>query len=139
MIFTASMMLGIAGAALGFAGLTAAVSARRAVRGWQTRCLSLESSFAALRRDMELTASAAEQAGRRAELAEQECSNLADRIELIELRGATQGGAQSFDQAIDSARRGADAGKLAQQFGLSRGEAELVSRLHGRAGRFTAG
>jgi hypothetical protein len=39
---------------------------------------------------------------------------------------------QSFDQAIDSARRGADPVKLTQQFGLSRGEADLVMRLHGQ-------
>jgi Protein of unknown function (DUF2802) len=37
-----------------------------------------------------------------------------------------------FDQAIDFARRGTDPGRLTQQFGLSRAEADLVTRLHGR-------
>ena len=53
---------------------------------------------------------------------------MADRVDQVELRGA----AHSFEQAIDSARRGADSGKLARQFGLSCGEADLVARLHGR-------
>ena len=37
-----------------------------------------------------------------------------------------------LEQAIELARRGADADKLAAQFGLSSGEAELVARMHGR-------
>jgi hypothetical protein len=59
---------------------------------------------------------------------EQEHAGVADRVALVELRGS----AQSFDLAIDSARRGTDSGRLTQQFGLSRGEADLVKRLHGR-------
>jgi hypothetical protein len=120
--------LSIAGAALGSLGVVAALCTQRAVRGWRARCLSLESSLAALRRELELAASIGLETGRRVEHNEQECSAVADRVAQLELRGA----AQSFDQAIDSARRGADPGKLARQFGLSSGEADLVSRLHGR-------
>jgi hypothetical protein len=73
-------------------------------------------------------ASISAKSGRRVRRIEQEYSSVAERVDLVELRGT----AQSFDQAIDSARRGADPGKLTQQFGLSRGEADLVTRLHGR-------
>lgn len=66
--------------------------------------------------------------GRRVKRIEQEYAGVVDRVDQVELRGA----APSFDQAIDSARRGAGPGKLTQQFGLSRGEADLVTRLHGR-------
>jgi hypothetical protein len=39
--------------------------------------------------------------------------------------------AKALDEAVLSARRGADTRQLTQRFGLSRGEAELVARLHG--------
>jgi hypothetical protein len=73
-------------------------------------------------------ASISAKAGRRAQRVEQECSGVADRIDQVELRGS----AHALDQAIDFARRGADPVKLTQQFGLSRSEADLVTRLHGR-------
>ncbi len=121
-------ILSIIGAALGFLGAVSALFAVRAVRGWRARCLILESSMAALRRELELAASISVKTGRQVKRIEQEYSHVADRVDQVELRGA----AQSFEQAIDSARRGADSGKLAQQFGLSCVEAELVARLHGR-------
>jgi len=120
--------LSIAGAAFGFAGLVAALFTIRSLHGWRTRCLALESSLAAVRRELELAASISVKTGRRVQRIEHEYSGVADRVDQVELRGA----AQSLEQAIDSARRGADPGKLAQQFGLSRGEADLVTRLHGR-------
>jgi hypothetical protein len=128
MIMNLDTFLGIAGAALGFSGLAAALFAIRAQRGWRNRCLALESSVASMRRELELAASISVKTGRQVKRIEQEYSSVADRVDQVELRGA----AQSFEQAIDSARRGADPGKLAQQFGLSSGEADLVTRLHGR-------
>jgi hypothetical protein len=124
-------MLGIAGVTFGLAGGMATLATRRAMRGVAARCQSLETSLAAIRREMELVASISTRTGRRLKNIEHDYSGVADRVELVELRGS----AQSFDQAIDSARRGADPGKLAQQFGLSRGEADLVTRLHGRKKR----
>jgi hypothetical protein len=121
-------LLCIAGATLGFLGFILAVIAIRAVRRLRIRCLSVESSLAAVRRELELMASISMKTGRRVQRVETNYSGVADRLDRVELRGAVQ----SFDQAIDSARRGADPGKLAQQFGLSRGEADLVTRLHGR-------
>jgi hypothetical protein len=121
-------ILSVAGAALGFLGVAMALAALRALRGWRARCMSLESGLAAVRRELELVASISAKSGRRVKRIEQEYSTVSDRVDQVELRGA----AQSFDLAIDSARRGADPGKLTQQFGLSRSEADLVTRLHGR-------
>ena len=128
MITDINTILGLTGATLGLLGFTLALFSIGAVRRWRSRCVSVESSLAALRREMELASSISMKTGRRVRRIEQEYAGVAERVESVELRG----GAQSFDQAIDSARRGADPGKLAQQFGLSRSEAELVTRLHGR-------
>jgi hypothetical protein len=128
MIMNIDTVLGIAGAALGLCGMVSALFTIRAVRGWRTRCVSVESRLAALHRELELVASISVKTGHRVTRVEQKYSGVCDRIDQVELRGA----APSFDQAIDYARRGAEPGKLAQQFGLSRGEADLVTRLHGR-------
>jgi hypothetical protein len=121
-------ILSIAGVTLGFLGLIAALFTTLRLRRVLARCLSVESSLAAIRRELELVASISTRTGRRLKSIEHDYSGVADRVDLVELRGT----ARSFDQAIDSARRGADPGKLTQQFGLSRGEADLVTRLHGR-------
>jgi hypothetical protein len=128
MIPNGNTILGLAAAILGLLGLAVALFAMGETRRWRGRCVSLESSLASLRRELELAASINIKTGRRVRRIEQEHASLADRVDRIELRG----GGQFFDQAIDSARRGVDAGKLAQRFGLSGGEAELVTRLHGR-------
>src|ERR1700722_3832038 len=128
MIMNLDTFLGIAGAALGFSGLVAALFAIRAERGWRARCLALESSVAGMRRELELAASISVKTGRQVKRIEQEYSSVADRVDQAELRGT----AQPLYQAINPARRGAYPGMLAQQFGLSRGEADLVTRLHGR-------
>jgi hypothetical protein len=121
-------VLELAGAVLGLAGLISSLCAIRAVRGWRARCLIVESSLSAVRRELALVGSISLKTGHRLKRVEHEYSGVAERVDQVELRG----GSQSFDQAIDSARRGADPGKLTRQFGLSRGEADLVARLHGR-------
>ena len=128
MIMNINAILGITGTALGFLGLIFALFAIRAIRAWRARCLIVESSLAAVRLELEMVTSLGVKTGLRIKRIEQEYSGVTDRVDLVELRGSVQ----SFDQAIDSARHGADSGKLTQQFGLSRGEADLVARLHGR-------
>ncbi|HEV7610488.1 MAG TPA: DUF2802 domain-containing protein [Steroidobacteraceae bacterium] len=123
-----STVLELAGAMLGLPSLVAAVFAVRSVRSLQARFLDAEASLMAVRRELEIVASISTKAGRRVKRIEQDYSGVSERVDQVELRGA----AQNFDQAIESARRGADPGKLAQQFGLSRSEADLVTRLHGR-------
>jgi Protein of unknown function (DUF2802) len=121
-------VLAIAAVLLGMGAALAALLMSRSNRGWQARCIAVESSLSAMRRELELMASISLKTGRRVKRMEHEYAGVADRVELVELRGSVQ----SFDQAIDSARRGADSGKLTEQFGLSRTEADLVTRLHGR-------
>ncbi len=120
--------ISIVAAALGFCGAYLAILATRASRGWRERCDSLEASLESMRREMEMVASISAKTGQRVKRIENEYSGVADRVEVVELRRISH----SFDEAIDSARRGADPGKLSQEFGLSRGEADLVARLHGR-------
>jgi hypothetical protein len=128
MITDGNTILGLTAATLGLLGLLVALLAAGEIRRWRARCVSLESSLASLRRELELASSINTKTGRRVRRIEQECASVAERVDRFELRG----NGQFFDQAIDSARRGVDPGKLAQQFGLSCGEAELVTRLHGR-------
>ena len=128
MIMNISTVLGLAAATLGTLSLVSVLVTVQAMRGWRTRCLALESSLTAVRRELELVASISIKTGRRIKRVESEYSSVAERMERVELRSP----ARSFESAIDSARRGTDSGRLTQQFGLSRSEADLVWRLHGR-------
>jgi hypothetical protein len=121
-------VLDIAAASLAVCALIAVAVLSLSVRRWRIRHAEVESSLAAMRRELEVAASISLRTGRRVNRMEREYSGVADRIESVELRGP----AQCFDQAIDSARRGTDPGRLTQQFGLTRAEADLVTRLHGR-------
>lgn len=126
--FNLNSILAAAAACLGFCALLGVLIVSISTRRWRARCIAVESSLAAMRREVEVLASISLRTGSRVKRVEQEYSGVADRVELVELRGA----AASFEEAIDSARRGTDSGRLTQQFGLSRVEAELVTRLHGR-------
>jgi hypothetical protein len=121
-------ILGVAGLLLALCAMLAAFVTSRSNRRLAARCVEVESSLAAMGRELEQLASTSLKTGRRVKRFEQEYAGVVDRVVLLELRGS----AQSFDQAIDSARRGTDPGRLTQQFGLSSGEADLVTRLHGR-------
>ncbi len=125
-----STIASIAGACISVGGLVIALLALRTMRRWRTQYESLESRFAAVRRELELVASISVRTGRRVQRVEHAFSGVTDRIDVVESREAMR--SESLDLAIDSARHGADAGRLEQQFGLSSGEAELVTRLHGR-------
>jgi hypothetical protein len=95
----------------------------------RSRQKSLEAALDSMRHDIEFIAGLSERNGQRLNTLESDAESFGDRIRLVELRS----GSRSFDEAIDFARRGADANKLAEQFGLSGGEADLVTRLHRRA------
>lgn len=128
MNFNVINVFDIAAAALGACALLAVLVLSISVRRWRRRCAAVESTLAAIRRELEVMASISSRTGRRVKRMEHAYSGVADRIESVELRGPPQ----RFDQAIDSARRGAEPGRLTQQYGLSRVEADLVTRLHGR-------
>ena len=121
-------ILEIAAASLAICALSAVAALSFSLRRWRIRCAAVESSLAAMRRELDVTASISLRTGSRVNRIERKYSGVAERIESVEQRGP----AQCFDQAIDFARRGTDSGGLTQQFGLSRAEADLVTRLHGR-------
>ncbi|HEX3914498.1 MAG TPA: DUF2802 domain-containing protein [Steroidobacteraceae bacterium] len=126
--FNINTLLDLAGAALGLCALLSVFLLALSLRRWRRRCLALEENITAMRREIGVMASISLRTGRRVQRIQHEYSGVADRVELVELRGSTP----SFDRAIDSARHGTDPGRLTQQFGLSCAEADLVTRLHGR-------
>ncbi len=137
------------GTALGLGALVAGWRAARQLRSLREDGAALESRAGALRRELDRVAAAGAKAQSQAESqakqlrqahaqtlaqlqhVEQEYAKIADRMGLVEFRGE----GRSIDQAIDFARRGAEPDKLAAKFGLSRGEADLVTKLHRRAAR----
>jgi hypothetical protein len=121
--------LSITAALISLVSLAGVIQMYRAVVHWRERCTALEAVVPGLQREIERFASISVRTGRQVKRIESEYSDVAERVDLVEARGP----AKALDQAIDSARRGADLKRLTQQFGLSRGEAELVARLHGRA------
>jgi hypothetical protein len=107
-----STVLSVGALSLSLLALGAVVVLYRAAARWQSRCLALEASVPALRRELERLASISARTAR-----------------PVQIRAP----GNSLSQAIESARRGAEPGRLTQQFGLSRAEAELMARMHGRA------
>lgn len=67
----------------------------------------------------------------------QEIAQLASRVELLEQRLATLQAEQAdaeqtpYQRAIQMARQGRDASRIAQSCGISQGEAELIVSVHG--------
>jgi Protein of unknown function (DUF2802) len=123
-----NLALQILASALAICALSAVLSLAFSTRRLRNRCAAVEASLAATRRELEVMAAIGLRTGSRVNRMEREFSGVAERVESVELRGP----AQCFDQAIDFARRGTDPIRLTQQFGLSRAEADLVTRLHGR-------
>jgi hypothetical protein len=113
---------------LALLALLAAALAFGTVRRLKARNAGLETGITALQGELQRMVAQGMRAGHNVQRLQRELSVLSDRLGSMEMRGA----ARPYDQAIDSARRGADPSTLTEQFGLSRGEADLVSRLHGR-------
>jgi len=120
--------LSIAAAVISLISLAAVVQMYRALMHWRERCMGLEAMLPGLQREIERFASISVRTGRQVKRIESDYSEVAERVDLVEARGKPK----ALGEAIQSARRGADTGCLAAEFGLSRGEAELVARLHGR-------
>jgi hypothetical protein len=112
---------------LAFGCVVAIVRLNRSVAQWRERCAYLEASLPGLQREIERFASISVRTGRQVKRIEHDYSDVAERVDLVEARGP----AKALDQAIAQARRGADTRRLSAEFGLSRGEAELVARMHG--------
>jgi hypothetical protein len=117
-----------------FSGLIATFSAIIAAFFWysQRRALrrqgALEADLVRLRREVEAATGISVRVGERLRRAEAQARLAGERLGQLELRGE----GRPYDQAIDLAQRGAGADNLVRNFGLSRGEADLVALLHGR-------
>ena len=120
--------LSIAAAVISLISLASVVQMYRALLHWRERCMGLEAVLPGLQREIERFASISVRTGQQVKRIESNCSEVAERVDLVEARGPVK----ALDEAINSARRGADTRRLTAEFGLSRGEAELVARLHGR-------
>jgi hypothetical protein len=122
----------IAAAGAAFALLWLAIGALTD-RHLHRRCETLAAGIESLRAELELAnARAADSealAAQRIAGLEAAQGRIVERLRFVERRSD----GRSFDLAIDSARHGTEPQRLAADFGLSRGEAELVARMHGRA------
>jgi hypothetical protein len=97
----------------------------RRISALSERCVGLESSLAATLEALATKVSAGESRGR------DDVGRLSERLGQIEL--AIE--ARSYEQAIGHAERGEDSTRLISCFGLTEGEAELVTLLHGNPAR----
>jgi uncharacterized protein DUF2802 len=103
------------------------------IGGWRhartaRRCAAIESQFEALKADLAASTGIGIRAGERLRRLDQLSSQINERLGQLELRGE----GRPYDQAIALSQRGADAGRLMSHYGLTRGEADLVSLVHGR-------
>ena len=89
------------------------------------RCAVFERSLGGMLDDLARRVAANDQRGR------EDLSRLGERLGQIEL--AIE--ARSYEQAIDCAERGEESARLISCFGLTEGEADLVTLLHGDPSR----
>ncbi|HEY2685346.1 MAG TPA: hypothetical protein VGI93_17640 [Steroidobacteraceae bacterium] len=113
----------------GAAALGACVFLRRAQIRWRERCLTLEAQLPELRHQMELVASINARAQR--QIKRMKTDAPVDALRANQTRLADP--KRSLNEAIKAARQGSDSIHLSAQHGLSRAEADLIERLHGRA------
>ena len=91
------------------------------------RILAIEKQFELLKADVAATTGIGVRAGEKLRRLDQVTAQMAERLGQLELRGE----GRPYDQAIALVRRGADADRLMSNYGLSRGEADLVALVHG--------
>lgn len=119
--------------ALSGAALIVAACALLAVALWhqlrqlRARCAELDGQLKDLRGQLVAETANAAGAGRRQLAVERDIDQLRHRQDQLELRMAD---AQSYGQAEQLVKRGAGMEELISSCGLSRGEAELVMRMH---------
>jgi Protein of unknown function (DUF2802) len=126
MFDTAWLAAALGGSALGVAalcGLAQLASSRRLER----RLAALEGELQTLRAESAAAASIGARVGERVRRLDQTSTQLNDRLGQLEIRGD----GRPYDHAIALVRHGADADRLVTHFGLSRGEADLVTLVHG--------
>jgi hypothetical protein len=124
---TAWLVAALSGSAFALAALCGTALAGRA-RRQAGRLEALEEELAVLRAEVAATAGIGARVGERLRRLDQVSAQMNDRLGQLEVRGD----GRPYDHAIALVRHGADADRLVTHFGLSRGEADLVSLVHGR-------
>ena len=126
------VLVGAIGAVSTACALLWAAAASLANRRLRSRQDALAADMDALRNDLMTARLRAEEQATLAEKRllrmEQAHARVTERLRDVERRAD----GRSFDLAIDSARQGLASAQLAADFSLSRGEADLIARLHGR-------
>ena len=97
----------------------------RRIAALTERCIGLERSLGGVLDDLAVRVAASDNRGR------EDLGRLGERLGQLEL--ATE--ERSYEQAIDCAGRGEASARLIACFGLTEGEAELVTLLHGDPAR----
>lgn len=123
---SADLVLPALGAVLALATVLLAVSIVRNGR-LNRRLATMERQFETLRADVAATTGIGVRAGERLRRLDQISGQMSERLGQLELRGE----GRPYDQAIALVRRGADADRLMTNYGLSRGEADLLALVHG--------
>ena len=121
------LILAALGSVLALAGLLLGIATVRTGR-LRRRLAAMEQQFETLRADVAASTGIGVRAGERLRRLDQVTTQMGERLGQIELRGE----GRPYDQAIALVRRGADAERLISNYGLSRGEADLVALVHGR-------
>jgi hypothetical protein len=97
----------------------------RRIAALTERCAGLERSLGGVLADLAARVDASRTQGR------EDMSRLGERLGQLELATDTR----SYEQAIGCAERGEETARLISCFGLTEGEADLVTLLHGDASR----
>lgn len=108
------------------AGLLVLFAEWRAVRRLKRTQHETERAIALLHKQTETAVTLTVRMGRRLKRFEKQLAWASERIGQLEVRSD----GRAYDQAITLARRGADSARLMTNFGLSRGEADLVALMH---------
>lgn len=108
------------------------VSRIRLMRRARRERAEMQAGIEELRREQHATAELAVRIGQRLRHAEEQLGQMHTRIEGMKVQEQAPDPGHAYAQAIRLVRKGADASRLVADFGLSRGEAELVALLHGQ-------
>lgn len=119
------------GPGLGLGLLLGGAAAGAAVAWMHRRLARAERELGALRAVLAETANVAGNVRAAERASREQLARLMDRLGRLELRSDARG----YEQAIHYAARGERAERLVSYFGLTEGEAALVSLLHGDRAR----
>jgi len=111
--------------------LIALVASLWKARRAQRRLAALEAELATFRvaiSDATETMAACSRVEKRVRRLDQVTARMDERLGKLEVRGE----GRPYDQAIAAVQDGGDSDRLVRNFGLSRGEADLIALMHGR-------